>query len=74
MTVAALSIEQVLVEEARAIRGTLATEAHLTHPAKGQEAQIERVEKNADRRDGKIFRLRRSSAGRDLSLAQQIET
>ena len=53
MTVAALSIEQVLVEEARAIRGTLATEAHLTHPAKGQEAQIERVEKNADRRDGK---------------------
>lgn len=48
----ALSIEQVLNEEAHAMRGARQAEIRLTQPARGQEAQTERIRKNADQRDG----------------------
>jgi hypothetical protein len=47
-----LSIEQVLAEEANAIRGETPAQALLTESVRGQDAQAERIEKNADRRDG----------------------
>jgi hypothetical protein len=47
-----LSIEQVLAEEASAIGGETLPYRGQTQSAKGQQAQAERLEKNADQRDG----------------------
>jgi hypothetical protein len=51
--VVALSIEQVLNEEAHAMRGAARAEPRFAQSASGQEAQTERIRKNADQRDGK---------------------
>jgi hypothetical protein len=64
-----LSIEQVLAEEASAIGGETLPYRGQTQSAKGQQAQAERLEKNATAR---ICRMMRSNAGKG-SIARLTE-